>query len=78
MPTGSPVPVDSTTTLSKSQAQFKVKALVYASLKNLSKFDSLIFEKMAKKAFPGGRKTVAEWDAFRTSYLNSTPPTAKK
>jgi hypothetical protein len=62
---------DSTPKSVQNQDKFLVKAVVYARLKNLHRFDTLIFQRMADNKYPGALKSVSEWDAFRTEYTNS-------
>jgi hypothetical protein len=62
---------DSTTNPTESQDKFVVKAEVYSRLRNLHRFDSLVFKRMADKSHPGARKSMADWDAFRDAYQNS-------
>lgn len=63
---------DSTIESSESQVNSApvYKAQVYSQLRNLTKFDAIIFKKMSANAFPGARKTLADWDAFVAEYQN--------
>jgi hypothetical protein len=62
---------DSTPKTVQSQDNFLVKAEVYARLRNLHRFDTLVLQRMADNKYPGARKSLAEWDAFRAEYQNS-------
>jgi len=70
-----PTATDSTIESSKSQAnsatEMKFKAEVYARLKNLTKFDTLIFKRIANNTFPGVLRTMSEWDSFKDEYQRS-------
>ena len=59
---------ESKTEVASSQDNFLVKARVYAQLKNLTKFDALIFKKMAALTHPAARKSIKDWDAFKADY----------
>jgi hypothetical protein len=62
---------DSTPKPTKNQGKFLVKASVYARLKSLTAFDTLIFQRMADNKYPGALKSLEDWDAFRAEYQNS-------
>jgi hypothetical protein len=62
---------DSTPKRAESQDNFKVKAAVYAQLRNLHKFDTILFNRMVNNSCPGALKSLGDWDTFRAGYQTS-------